>query len=368
MVDSCNFRKNRVVGIYSLKELKEYILMESLKNIISISDYSKVRKHKQIVDSVLSATRMGSLKFNDKLPSVNELAFDHNVSRDTVVRAYSFLKENNIIESIPGKGYYLKCSGDQIKTKVFLLFNKLGSYQEKVFAALSNILNEFATIDFYVYQDNYSQFQKQIINSKSKEYTHYVLDLDFYEKQEEMIDFVKCEIPLEKIILLDKKIDRLGEIACVYQDYENDIYWALNELNHLLKKYKTIKLVFPKAGNLPQGIKKGFLKFCVEYEYEFGIVEDSINENLEKNAAYISIEENDLINLIKQIRNNDFVPGEDIGIISYYDSSLKEILMDGITVVSTNYEDFGEQAGMLVLKNEKEQIRSRFEVFVRNSL
>ena len=59
----------------------------SFKDLLSISDYSRVRKHRQIVNSVLSATTIGSLKLNDKLPSVNEMCTNYNISRDTVVRA-----------------------------------------------------------------------------------------------------------------------------------------------------------------------------------------------------------------------------------------------------------------------------------------
>lgn len=348
--------------------MENNIQIESFKNIITISNYSRVRKHTQIVNSVLSASRMGSLKWNDKLPSVNELAFDHNVSRDTVVRAYAFLKENNIIESIPGKGYYMKLACDELKVKVFLLFNKLGPYQKKIFDALSSVLNEFATIDFYVYQNDYGQFKKHVLNSKSKEYTHYVLNADFDYEEEEAADFIKNEIPLDKLIMLDKKMDKLGEVACVYQDFENDIFNALVELNPLLEKYKAIKLIFPEKSNLPEGIKKGFLRFCREFAYYSGIVQDAVKEEIEKNTAYINVEENDLIHLIKQIKNRDYKIGQDIGIISYNDSSLKEVLLDGITVISTNFDHLGEQAGYMVLRNEKEQIRSKFDVFIRNSL
>lgn len=339
--------------------------MENLKDIITINDYSRVRKHKQIVNSVLNATRSGSLKFNDKLPSVNELAFDHNVSRDTVVRAYAILKENNIIESIPGKGYYLKAACDEIKVKVFLLFNELGAYQRKIFDELSYILNETAVIDFYVYQNDYGQFKKHILNSSSKDYTHYILNANF-DQECEAVEFIRNEIPLERLILLDKKMDDLGEIACVYQDFENDIYTALVQLNEYLRKYRTIKLVFPKDSRLPIDIKRGFLKFCVETGYNFGIVEDSSSENLEKDTVYINVEEDDLINIIKKIRDNEFIIGSDIGIISYNDSSLKEVL--GITVISTDFEQLGEQAGLMVLSNEKGQIRSNFNVLIRNSL
>uniref|UniRef100_UPI0026F2FDD6 GntR family transcriptional regulator n=1 Tax=Flavobacterium alvei TaxID=2080416 RepID=UPI0026F2FDD6 len=143
------------------------------KEIISINDYSRVRKHKQIVNSVMSATAMGSLGLNDKLPSVNELSIEYNISRDTVVRAYAFLKEHNIIDSIPGKGYYVKSVRNESKTKIFLLLNKLSSSQKRNYDAFSNILKGFATIDLYVYQNDYDQFQKHIVGSKSKDYTNY---------------------------------------------------------------------------------------------------------------------------------------------------------------------------------------------------
>lgn len=183
--------------------MENSIQIESFRDIITISDYSKVRKHKQIVNSVLKANRLGSLKFNDKLPSVNELAFDHNVSRDTVVRAYTFLKENNIIESIPGKGYYMKSDSNEQNVKVFLLMSKLGSFQKKVFDALSNVLNEFGTIDFCLYQSDFARFKKHVLNSKEKEYTYYVLNTDFDgENEDDYVGFIKKEIPLSKLIIL----------------------------------------------------------------------------------------------------------------------------------------------------------------------
>jgi hypothetical protein len=173
---------------------------------------------------------------------------------------------------------------------------------------------------------------------------------------------------LEKLILLDNKIDKLGEIACVYQDFESDIFSALIELDLHLKKYRFIKLIFPKESYLPEGIKTGFLKFCSEFDYGYGIVEDAVNEKIEKNTVYINVDENDLIHLIKQVNGSDFIIGEDIGIISYNDSSLKEVLLDGITVISTDFDLLGEQAAFMILRNEKEQIRNRFDIFLRNSL
>jgi DNA-binding transcriptional regulator YhcF (GntR family) len=351
-----------------LENLNNSIHMENFKDTIAINDYSRVRKHKQIVNAVISATTIGSLKLNDKLPSVNELAIEYDISRDTVVRAYAFLKEHNVIDSVPGKGYYIKSVKNDLKAKVFLLFHKLSPSQKRNYDAFSNILSEFATIDLYIYQNDFAQFKKHILNSKSKEYTHYVMNTHFADEDYDVVGFIKKEIQLEKLILLDKKIDQLGTIAGVYQDFEKDIFLALVQLNSLSKKYNTIKLVFPKNNCLPNEIKIGFLNFCNTYGYESSIIENTDHEKMKKHTIYINLEEEDLVSLIKQIKSNDFVIGKDIGIISYNDTPLKEVLVDGITVISTDFDKLGEQAANMVLNNEREQISNPFNVIVRKSL
>lgn len=338
------------------------------KEIISINNYSRVRKHKQIVNSVMSATAMGSLGLNDKLPSVNELSIEYNISRDTVVRAYSFLKEHNIIDSIPGKGYYVKSVRNELKTKIFLLLNKLSSSQKRNYDAFSKILTEFATIDLYVYQNDYDQFQKHILSSKYRDYTNYIINTHFIEENHGVVDFIKKEIPLEKLMLLDKKIDGLDDTAGVYQDFEKDIFSALVELDSLLKKYTTLKLVFPKKSYHPKEIKTGFLDFCETYGYNSSIIEDVKNEKMGKHTVYINLEDEGLVSLIKQVKNNDFVIGKDVGIISYNDTPLKEVLLDGITVISTDFEKLGEQAANMVLKEERKQIANPFNIIIRKSL
>jgi len=343
------------------------IQIQNFRDIITINDYSRIRKHTQIVNSVLNATSTGSLRQNDKLPSVNELAFDHNISRDTVVRAYTFLKENNIIDSVPGKGYYIKMAANEHKIKVFLLFSKLGHYEKNIFDALSNNLSENATIDLYVYQNDCTRFKKHITDSKQKDYTHFVITADFFDEQHNMTDFIKNEVPQDKLIMLDKKVHKPGEAASVYQDFGGDIYNALIELNPLLKKYKTIKLVCSEKSSLTLNIKEGLFRFCKEFSYIPGVM-NCVNEKIERNTAYIDIEENDLIYLVKQIKSSNFIIGEDIGIISYNDSCLKEVLLDGITVITTDFDYIGRQIAYLILNNRKEQIRSRFDVKIRNSL
>jgi DNA-binding LacI/PurR family transcriptional regulator len=66
---------------------------------------------------------------------------------------------------------------------------------------------------------------------------------------------------------------------------------------------------------------------------------------------FITIRERDLVNLVKQVRQNNLKLGEDIGIISYNETPLKELL--GITVITTDFKAMGESAAYMILKIKK---------------
>lgn len=74
----------------------------------------------------------------------------------------------------------------------------------------------------------------------------------------------------------------------------------------------------------------------------------------------------DLVNLVRQIREKKLTLGKDIGIISYNDTPLKELL--GITVISTHFKAMGETAAYMILKNKKEKVKNVFEYIERNSV
>ncbi|MCJ7465372.1 MAG: GntR family transcriptional regulator [Maribacter sp.] len=338
-------------------------------SLIAINEYSKVPKYKQIINSILTAIESGNVKINDKLPSVNDLLIEFDISRDTIVRAYDHLKHIGLIESVPGKGYYIKKVDLVLRAKVFLLFNKLSAHKKIIYDAFSKTLGDSATIDFFIYENNYRHFKELILAGKEREYTHYVIIPHFEEGGDDLIAFIKKEIPLNKLIVLDKNLAPLGTaIGSVYQDFEYNIYSALTELNPLLRKYKQIKLFFRKKTYQPVEIKKGFMRFCGENAYDFEVMEDIGQLKIEKNTAYINLMEDDLVSLIKKIKKTDYILGKDVGVISYNDTPLKEILLEGITVISTDFKKLGEQAANLVLNHEKRQIDNPFYVIPRNSL
>jgi len=87
---------------------------------------------------------------------------------------------------------------------------------------------------------------------------------------------------------------------------------------------------------------------------------------LRSKGVYITIQERDLVNLVRQVRKKELVLGKDIGIISYNETPLKELL--GITVISTDFKTMGETAAYMVLKNKKEKVKNVFRYIERNSV
>ena len=123
------------------------------------------------------------------------------------------------------------------------------------------------------------------------------------------------------------------------------------------------KSVYP----YPRRILHGFRKFCIEYKLDFEILNEIYDDMiLKKGDLFITIEEADLVNLVKQVREDEYELGSEIGIISYNDTPLKELL--GITVISTDFKVMGETAASMILNKEKGKFKVPFNIIERESL
>ena len=87
---------------------------------------------------------------------------------------------------------------------------------------------------------------------------------------------------------------------------------------------------------------------------------------LNKGELFITIVEDDLVNLIHLIRNNEFEIGKDVGVLSYNDTPLKDLL--GISVVSTDFDMMGKPAAQMILNNKKGIVKNPFNLIDRESL
>jgi hypothetical protein len=137
----------------------------------------------------------------------------------------------------------------------------------------------------------------------------------------------------------------------------------------LLKKYKKLIMVHPVLIPYPPEMVKGFRKFCMQNFFKGLVIPDvSMETAVSRGDVFIVKEETDLANLIKICKAQKLQIGTDVGIISYNETPLKEVLLDGITVISTDHVKMGESAADLILKNSRENIKNPFSFIKRNSL
>jgi GntR family transcriptional regulator len=62
----------------------------------------------QLVEQVRHAAASGGLRAGEPLPSIRPLAEELRVNRNTIAKAYAELENQGVIETVPGKGCFLK--------------------------------------------------------------------------------------------------------------------------------------------------------------------------------------------------------------------------------------------------------------------
>jgi len=336
-------------------------------SLIKVDEYSFTSKYLQIANSIIREIKNENIQLGDNLPSINELSIELDIARDTVERGYKHLKTLGIIDSIPRRGYYIKSTEFQNPLKIFLLFNKLSEHKKKIYDSFFYALAEQAVIDFYIYNNDFLLFKNLLINRRN-DYTHYVIIPHFLEGGENAHEIINT-IPKEQLLLLDKIIPNVeGEFAAAYENFEQDIYTALTKALDQLSKYHTIKIIFPDNSYYPPEILKGFKNFCQDNAFSHKIISDIANEPINDGEVFINVMEKDLISLVEKILMLNLKVGEQVGIISYNEIPIKKIILNGITTISSDFDQMGKMAAELILSNSKEHVEVPFKLTLRASL
>lgn len=72
----------------------------------------------QLVDQVKAAAASGALQPGEALPSIRPLAEELRVNRNTIAKAYAELESLGVIETLPGKGCFLKENHSPLRKEI----------------------------------------------------------------------------------------------------------------------------------------------------------------------------------------------------------------------------------------------------------
>ena len=330
--------------------------------IIVIKDNLGIPKYKQIIKSIEEAILNGVYKRGDKLPSINSIKFRFSISRDTVLLAYNDLKSRGIIQSVPGKGYYLRTENVSTSQKIFLLFDEFNAFKEDLYNSFLKNLDEGVEVDIFFHHFNFQVFNK-LIHDNIGVYNSYVI----MPSNLRGINTILKELPMESVYILDQTHEDISKYSSIYQNFKSDIIKGLTEAKVYLKKYKKIVFLFSEEKQ-PEEMLKGFEEFCDIHKIESEITNSIEDRILAKGEVYLIPDDRSLIRIIKKLKEKQFTLGKDIGIISYNDTLLKEIVEGGITTISTDFNQMGQNLAKMVMKKKKETIANPSHLILRKSL
>jgi DNA-binding transcriptional regulator YhcF (GntR family) len=330
--------------------------------MIKIKNKVGTPKYKQIVNSIEELIVSGALKKGDMIPSINKIKNDNKLSRDTVLIAYKELKNRGVIQSVVGKGYYVSSENINITQKIFLLFDELNSFKEDLYNSFLENLGDNIKVEIYFHHFNENIFNK-LIQDNTGDYNYYVIMPANIKNANE---FIK-KLPSNKVYILDQIHKDLMEYPAIYQNFENTIFDNLYKAYHLIDKYKKLVLVFSEDKQ-PQGMLQGFIRFCQKNKMSYEIINSLQNKDIEAGELYIVPDDKSLLKLIKKMKEKRFVLAKDIGVISYNDTLLKEIVEGGITTISTDFNAMGKRLAEMILNKEHVQIENPHNLIIRNSL
>lgn len=307
----------------------------------NINSQSNTLKYIQLVDVIVNAINENTLSEGDMLPSVNDLVKTASISRDTVFKAYTELKNRGVIESVPNRGYFVSRS----RNKVLLFLDTFKAYKEVLYDGFRANLPENISVDLHFHHYNI-EVLKHIINDTIGKYSHYIVMNFDHPKMEEVINV----IPSDKLLVIDWNIHANESNSFVCQDFGQPVYDIFTQYVEEVKKYSRFIFLYPeKMTYHPKESIVNFERFCNNNNINYLVMKDPKNVDIQRGDLYLLVSDRTLATILDQSTVKNFEIGKDFGVISYNETPMKRFVKDGITVISTDFTLMGRKAAEFVM-------------------
>jgi DNA-binding transcriptional regulator YhcF (GntR family) len=312
---------------------------------VSLQADAQTPKYQQLVERVVTGLRTGALRKGDRLPSINAACRTFGLSRDTVVKAYERLREMRYLSAIHGKGFFLRTDAVDPRIRTFVLFDTLNAYKEKVFAGLADTVSRRADLDVCFHHFNPGLFRRLLLEARRR-YDRYVVMPFPAPEVEEALEALEPE----RLLVLDIRACIPDERASwIVQNFDGQLVEALQSGRERLRRYRRLTLVFPPDNHDPVEIQDAIQRFGRLAGLETSVVPRLTEHMVRAGTAYLVLDEKDLVSLVKRCNATGLRLGEDVGVLSYNDTPLKEVVAGGISVVSVDFYGLGVRAGQHLL-------------------
>ncbi len=319
----------------------------------------RVSKARQLADAISDAISRQEYLRGDLLPSINQVSRELGLSRDTVFKAFQELKTKGVVDSTPTKGYFVSTAVQHI----LLLLDTYSPFKYELHNALAGHLPMNYKVDLYFHQGSEERFNKVIIDSAGRFNLYLVMNYR-NDRYSEILD----KLDPNKVLLLDFGKFPKEQFSYVCQGFDTTLYDSMSSGAHLFKKYREVVLVFPENSEHPRSCIPYFERFCADNSLPCRVIESIDEADVQQGTAYLIIRHADLVEMVKISHRKGYRLGEQIGVVSYNDEPIFEVIDNGITTISTDFRQIGALAAEFIRTRERVQTYVPTRLIVRGSL
>ncbi|HMB63431.1 MAG TPA: GntR family transcriptional regulator [Eudoraea sp.] len=324
--------------------------MSLIDQIIQLKDTHSLLKHEQLVHGVIQSIDKGVLQRGDKLPSINAMVRELGYARKTIVHAYEELKDRGLVESKKLKGYYIISDETNVTLRIALLLYAFYHFHQEFYNTFRQDLGKRFHIDVFFHHNNVDMF-KTILSNINGKYGKYVVAPI---PDRSLIPILEG-IPPEKLLIVDRYLPMPKEYSYISQEFEQNTYRRLVELSDQIGKYNKMILFFDPSSESPREIVQAFNRFIKEFGIDGTVKKKFSPGSLVKGHLYFCASDTFLWKLLRDCHNNGLRAGRDIGVLSRDDHIVKEIVLGGITTISTDFNCMAKMAASCIKQGAPRQ-------------
>ena len=337
--------------------------------ILDISDKAPI--YKQLVEQFEEAIRSGKLKPGEQVASMNDFASQMGISKETVKKTYGILREKGLLIPQQGKGFYVAETYLDSKPRVLVLFDKLSIYKEVLYNSLADALGEQADITILTHNQNLELFTYYLDTYLDK-FDYYVISPHFPldEKTQQAAVKLISRVPNRKLIMVDHWMQNYqGNYGAVYQDFENDVYEGLKQGLEKLKSTSCLKVVTLPSSLYGSMVTKGVDRFVKEFNIPVSY-SDSVVDEILPNETYLILSsqlDSGLAAFARKVKEQNLEVGKDVFVISYNEFDLNEVVLNGLTTISTDFKQMGRTAAQMIIEKKSWKEHCDFKMTRRST-
>ena len=339
---------------------------------ISIDKHGTTPLYRQICEQIRNQIREGALLPGQLLPSLNQLAIRLDISRETTKKAYVRLLKEGLLTARQGKGVFVEGQRSSVLTEILVILDKQSVYHQTIMQTFQETLSGKAHITILLHNQNIDLLEFYL-DRHLDQYDYYVVSPHFARDAKSQARAAKLlrRVPNRKLIMVDHWLREVpGNYGVVYQDFRHDAGEALSQASsEILRSGGRLKVMM-----LPHSLYgSDILKSVNDFSRQTGVVVSAfrtVPPDLERGDVILLLGsqlDSGLVELSKSISDRKLQPGQDVRIISYNEFPLNELVLGGLTVMSTDFPVMGRSAARMILDGKLSKIHNPFRLIRRKT-